>query len=227
MPPPATPKRINARKRELTRTALLDAAMAVFARVGPDAVTVDDIIQQAGVSHGTFYNYFDSPEALLAALAAKLSDELLAQIGAVRSLPDPADRMACSIRSFIHKAAADPTWGWVIVRIALVAAPLGRTMRAFLTADLEDGRAKRRFRVPSVQVAADITLGSAMMGMRSVLRGEAGKGHAEAIAGGILRALGTDDADSLVRLPLDADALAARARRPRKRAAARRGIIPR
>ena len=201
--------------------ALLDAAMVVIARAGPDAGTVDAIIQQAAVSRGTFYNYFEGPEALLTALATKLSDELLAQIDAVRSLPDPADRMACSVRTYIRTAAADRTWGWVIVRIALVAAPLGTTMRAFLTADIEEGRAARRFRVPSVQVAADIVLGSALMGMRSVLRGEAGVNHAEAIAGGILRALGADDADALVRLPLDADAISARARRRRKRAAAR------
>ncbi|MBN8929574.1 MAG: TetR/AcrR family transcriptional regulator [Rhodospirillales bacterium] len=212
VPQPSRPKRINERKREQTRAALLDAAMQVIARAGPDAATVDAIIQQAAVSRGTFYNYFESPETLLTALATKLSDELLAHIGTVRLLPDPADRMACSVRTFIRTAAADRTWGWVIVRIALVAAPLGATMRAFLTADIEEGRAARRFTVPSIQVAADIVLGSALMGMRSVLRGEAGISHAEAIASGILRALGADDPDELVTRPLDADGIAARSR---------------
>lgn len=186
--------------------------MLVIARSGPDAATVDAITQQAAVSRGTFYNYFESPETLLTALASKLSDELLAHIGVVRLLPDPADRMACSVRTFIRTAAADRTWGWVIVRIALVAAPLGATMRAFLTADIEEGRASRRFSVPSIQVAADIVLGSALMGMRSVLRGEAGVSHAEAIASGILRALGADDIDELVLRPLDPEAISARSR---------------
>ncbi len=206
------PKQINNRKREQTRAALLDAAMAVFAQAGPDAGSVDEISQSANVSHGTFYNYFASPEALLVALAAKLSDDLLSQIAIVRSLPDPVDRMACSVRTFIRKAAADHTWGWVIVRIALLAAPLGTTMRSFLTADIEDGLAAGRFRVRSAQVAADIVLGSALMGMRSVLRGEADEDHAEAIAEGVLNALGARNAGHAVRLSLRQDAILARAR---------------
>jgi AcrR family transcriptional regulator len=210
------PKRINGPKRQQTRTALLDAAMLVFARMGPDAAAIDDIIVEAGVSRGTFYNYFDSMEEVLVALAARLSDQLLAQIGTVRSLPDPADRLACSVRSFIRRAATDNTWGWVIVRIALVAAPLGQTMRGFLTADIEDGIASRRFRVRSVQMAADIVLGSALMGMRSVLRGEAAEDHAEAIAQGILNAFGVAEASDMVRRSLDERAIVARARRGKR-----------
>ena len=207
------PRRINILKRERTRAVLLNAAMTVFARLGSDAASIDDIIHEAAVARGTFYNYFASLEELLVALATQLSDELLARIGLVRQLPDPADRMACSIRSYIRRATADPTWGWVIVRIALVAAPLGTTMRGFLTADIEDGIAARRFRVPSVQVAADIVLGSAMMAMRSVLRGEAGNGHAEAVACGVLTAFGVADAAGVVRRSLDERAIIARVRR--------------
>jgi AcrR family transcriptional regulator len=212
MPANKKSKRINILKREQTRGTLLDAAMAVFAQLGPDAAAIDDIIQKAGVSRGTFYNYFDSVEQILVALATRLSDELLTQIMPVRSLPDPADRVACSVRSFLHHAAADPTWGWVIVRIALVAAPLGQIMRDFLTKDIEDGRSAGRFRVRSVQVAADIVLGSALMGMRSVLRGDADEDHAEAIAEGILAAFGVADAGSVSRRSLSERAIIARAR---------------
>ncbi|MDN2580953.1 TetR family transcriptional regulator [Aquibium sp. ELW1220] len=36
------------------------AAVAVFAQKSPDAASIDDFIEQAGVSRGTFYNHFRS-----------------------------------------------------------------------------------------------------------------------------------------------------------------------
>ena len=51
-------------------------------------------------------------------------------------VPDPADRVGCTVRLFILKAESDPIWGWIIVRVALIAAPLGETMRADLATAL-------------------------------------------------------------------------------------------
>jgi len=48
-----------------------EAAMAEYARVGVDAARVEDIVPAAGVSWGTFFNYFPTKEdALLDAGAA-------------------------------------------------------------------------------------------------------------------------------------------------------------
>ena len=49
-----------------TETRILEAALGVFADMGPDAPKIDDFAQAAGVSRGTFYNYFESVDALLA-----------------------------------------------------------------------------------------------------------------------------------------------------------------
>jgi AcrR family transcriptional regulator len=204
--------RAGAQKRARTRAALINAAARVLARLGPDAVSVDDIVTEAGVARGTFYNYFDKTEDIVAAVAAKLSDELLQEMNSIRSLSDPADRMACSVRSFILKASQDPPWGWVIVRIALLAAPLGVRMREFLTEDVEAGLASGRFHVASVQAGCDAALGLGLMGMRSVLRKEAGENHAANIAEMVLRALGVADAAHVCSLPLDSGSLAERAR---------------
>ncbi len=209
--------RAGAQKRARTRAALIEAAARVLSRLGPDAASVDDIVTEAGVARGTFYNYFDKTEDILVAVAAKLSDELLQEMNSIRRLPDPADRMACSVRSFILKAGQDPTWGWVIVRIALLAAPLGVRMREFLTEDVEAGLASGRFHVASVQAGCDAALGLGLMGMRSVLRKEAGEGHAADIAEMVLRALGVADAARMCSLPLDGGSLAERARAPREK----------
>lgn len=189
---------------------LVTAAMRAFARLGPDATSIDDVILEAGVSHGTFYNYFDTQDDLLTAVATEISDEVLSRAELRRQLPDPADRVACAVRNFIRLAAADPTRGWVIVRIALVTAPLGEVMRSYMTSDIAAGLATGRFRNCSPQLAADVILGLGLMGMRSVLHGDAKIDHAEDVAEAVLLALGVSNAAAVARYSLDEVALAAR-----------------
>lgn len=62
---------------EQRRTALLAAAEKVFREAAYDDVRVADIVEAAGTSHGTFYKYFSSKEAVFQALVAQLQDELL------------------------------------------------------------------------------------------------------------------------------------------------------
>ena len=47
------------------RTAILQAALAVFSEHGVDGVAVPEIAQRAGVATGTIYRYFASKEALV------------------------------------------------------------------------------------------------------------------------------------------------------------------
>jgi len=189
-------------RRDRTRAQLVEAALRVFARMGPDAPNVDDFATEAGVARGTFYNYFDGREDLLVAVATLAAERMEAERMRSGGLADPAERMACALRAYIRKAAADPTWGWAIVRIALVAAPLGPAMRANLARDLADGIAAGRFAVPSIQAAQDLVLGAGIMGMRSVLRGEAEAGHAEVVARLVLLSLGVPDAEEVATRPM-------------------------
>ena len=53
---------------ELRREELLDAAQQLFLDKGIGATSIDDIASAAHVAKGTFYLYFPSKEALLAAL---------------------------------------------------------------------------------------------------------------------------------------------------------------
>lgn len=50
-----------------TRTKLFESAGQLFGRYEFDQVTVDAIVEAAGVSKGTFYVHFDSKDALIAA----------------------------------------------------------------------------------------------------------------------------------------------------------------
>ena len=61
---------------EVTRARLLDAAIEVLAERGYHAARVDDIVQRAAVSHGTFYLYFANKDAMVLALAERCAEEL-------------------------------------------------------------------------------------------------------------------------------------------------------
>ena len=78
---PRQPRPRNERVQQL-----LDAAMAVFARRGYAAATVDAVAERAGVAKGTVYQYFKSKEELLFAVF----DRWVAQYFAALSARVPA-----------------------------------------------------------------------------------------------------------------------------------------
>lgn len=188
---------IGLEKRERTRVNLIEAAYRVFARKEADAVTIDDIIAEAAVARGTFYNYFQTREEVLTAVAAALSDEMNHSIWAQSAqIGDPAERMAIAIRQFLHQAIRDSTWGWVIVRCGLVAAPLSETIKTGVTTDLEAGMELGRFQVANKQAAIDLILGTGLMAMRTILGGHPEPDYPEQIVKLILKTLGVDDGEA-------------------------------
>ena len=56
---------------QATHNRLLDAAATTFAAKGYHDTRVDDIVEAAGTSHGTFYRYFDNKDAAFRAVAAR------------------------------------------------------------------------------------------------------------------------------------------------------------
>jgi AcrR family transcriptional regulator len=63
---PATPR---SRKGAATRARLLEAAKPVFEEAGFLEARITDISERAGVSHGSFYHYFDSKEQIFREIA--------------------------------------------------------------------------------------------------------------------------------------------------------------
>ena len=60
----------RSRKGARTRARLIDAAKAVFEETGYLDVRISDIVERAGLAHGSFYHYFESKEAVFLEVAA-------------------------------------------------------------------------------------------------------------------------------------------------------------
>lgn len=67
---PRTPEQ-NKNIKDRRRSKLLAYALKAFAENGYDHTAVDDITKPAKCSHGLFYHYFDSKEAVFSALIAE------------------------------------------------------------------------------------------------------------------------------------------------------------
>src|SRR2546421_12877624 len=64
-------------KGRRTRARLLEAGKTIFERDGFLQARISDIAAEANVSHGSFYHYFDSKEALFREIAEEVEVRLV------------------------------------------------------------------------------------------------------------------------------------------------------
>jgi AcrR family transcriptional regulator len=91
-------------KGHRTRARLLVAGKAVFERDGFLQARVTDIAAEAEVSHGSFYHYFDSKEALFREIAEEVEVRLVAMDDIAHDAAGqagPIDRIRAANRSYL------------------------------------------------------------------------------------------------------------------------------
>ena len=152
--PPDHRTRVGQERSARTQTRILEAALGVFAERGPDAPVIDDFVQAAGVSRGTFYNHFQNVEELLLATSEWTTRELVQAIeDALVGIEGPALRFGVGLRLFFARAQHDVVWCRFVARVWKVGG-LELPLR-----DVEAGIRLGHFRVPSREAARDVLLG--------------------------------------------------------------------
>jgi AcrR family transcriptional regulator len=196
--------RVAAERREKTRARLLESALLVFAQKGPQAV-IDDVIAQAGMARGSFYNYFRTNEELLAAVASEISNELLRAIDpAVQLLDDPAERIARGARLLLHAVTQLPLFGAFMVRLPFPTANSSLLAVRFLARDVASAITKGRLTHIGPRVATDLVVGVVLNAAHSLVNDPSDSHYPEAIVGAMLEGLGIDakEAARIVAQPL-------------------------
>ena len=193
-------------KRVRTRAALVNAAFSVYALKGFDDPTIDDFIAAAGVSRGTFYNYFQTREDLLAAVAADLTTFITSRIGsAIRTVLDPLEVIAVAVRYFVAMGAENETRAWVLARMIPIAGDhLSPHMSERVRESMEAAAATGRIRPRSIPAAIDLGLGLLAMAIRHNLSQRAQPYPPELVATMALQSLGANprDAEEVAYRPL-------------------------
>src|ERR1700736_532757 len=120
--PPATPKGVRKEAMAKTREALIDAGLRLAERTGLAGLSVNLIVQEAGVSKGTFFHHFGDRASYLLALHREFHDRLLWKIErATASLSPGRERLLVSatpsldgclrdrgVRALLLEARAEP-----------------------------------------------------------------------------------------------------------------------
>lgn len=142
--------RQSRRKRE-TRARLLDAAMQLMAERGMEDVAINEITEAADVGFGSFYNHFESKEAIYVALVDQMFEDFAdIQDSLVKDIADPAEAIAYCIRYALLRARRDPVWGQLLLREGYSAHSFTRGLGQRLLRDIKHGVEVGRLQAPDL-----------------------------------------------------------------------------
>lgn len=207
MPPSADQQPLGRRERRKieTRARLLSAARELVARQGVDAVRINEITEEADVGFGSFYNYFEGKDAIVAAVVEAVATELGDAIAeATAEIEDAAEVMAIAHRTIMARAAEHPSEGWLLIRLEFSHDLVTIALGPYALRDLQRGVDDGRFVVHNVG-ASLIALGGALLAaVRAVLQGHAGPNADVEHAIAVLQLLGVplNDAVEVASRPL-------------------------
>ena len=93
--------------------SILSAAVTVFGARGYHGTTVRDIVDEAGVSPGSLYNYFDSKQSLLATILDRAIDALIraTEDAMFHAERDPVSRLKATVGAVVGVFAGEPVIG--------------------------------------------------------------------------------------------------------------------
>jgi AcrR family transcriptional regulator len=101
----------RSRKGIETRARLVSAAKEIFEEDGFLDARISDIAERAGLSHGSFYHYFESKEEVFREVAAEVDERLSAPLNSVifdsSSDAGPRERIREAIRQHLESYRAE------------------------------------------------------------------------------------------------------------------------
>ena len=203
-------------RRARMRSALVEAAMRLFARQGTDATTIDEIVDLAGVAKGTFYNYFTDRSDIARSVAASVRIEMNQAVEEVnQGYDDPAERVSRGVRLFLALVAFNPVRARMLARMYDGGVDITSFGNEHLVGDIRDGIEQGAINVPNAELALHLVVSLATTGIRHLLLDGAGEeikhgqGYARKLITVLLQGLGVAPADieRIVDAPFNVDHL--------------------
>jgi len=158
-------------RAQRTRAALIAAGQRLFCERPVDAVTVDDIVQAAGVGKGSFYNHFDDREALVRVISAEIRAGVEAAIDhANANVADAAARVARACCTYLRFALDEPERAGFLVRVHGGHTSLGAPLNRGLVDDISRGLVAGRFRVATLESGLLYVLGVTQLALMRIVQ---------------------------------------------------------
>ncbi|MEM6832013.1 MAG: TetR/AcrR family transcriptional regulator [Pseudomonadota bacterium] len=196
---------IGRERREKTRRRLIAAAARVIVDRGEERATIDDFIQAANVSRGTFYNYYSTREEIVEELWATIGKDPFKQIARwCEQIDGAAEQLTTFSRLVIRQAKHDEVWGWLIYAMSKDQATVNQDLRDFPTMQLERGLSEGKFKIDNLESARDFVVNVIRETIRVNLIEDCHGNYTDAIYKMLLAGLGVSrkDASRLIQKPL-------------------------
>jgi AcrR family transcriptional regulator len=184
-------------RRTRTRERLLDAAESVIADKGFQAASIEDFVGAAGVSRGTFYNYFPTTTALLHALNIRVAGDLDRQLDRMdTAIEDPVARLAAALHTVAAAYQSNPVRGWVALQLAASNVPRAHAFEDRFANIYREAVALGRFRPIDITSAWTLSFGAMRMAQRDLVSGVAAPPQTIEVVALILTAFGVPYEDA-------------------------------
>jgi AcrR family transcriptional regulator len=142
----------HAERRQDTRERLLQAGAEVFTTLGLEAASVRDLVKASGLAQGSFYNHFDTKEAVFDALVEPLVVEVRREVARAQEAATTAEAFVREgFRAYVAVLAAHPGAIPLVernlgrFRAHMEGSPSFRGLVEDIRAQLEAGQRRGRF----------------------------------------------------------------------------------
>lgn len=166
---------IGEKRRARTLDLLINAAMECFADNMVSTITTDDICTAAGVSRGTFYNYFTDMDDLIIAVLKSFRDRIEAKLASqAKDIQAGPERMAVAFAWVCQLTETDPVMAKIFLSTAATEHPakFEDIFKPKLLEDIHACRSLRLITLNSDTIALDIANGTIDRVLRSLLEGK-------------------------------------------------------
>jgi len=145
-------------ERDRIREALYEAGRELFARFGLGRTRIADLTEEVGIGTSTFYQFFDSKEALYLAILVRERERVAEELEAeLEAAPDVRSEVRLTVEGFLEELSTNPLYYRLLVEDELRAlhetlpeAALEDHFRTAIEAD--DTRIQRWVEEPSFRV---------------------------------------------------------------------------
>ena len=159
------------RRRERTRQAIIEAAIALFVERGIRGTTIEDICEAADIAERTFFNHFPTRDHLYEAIGTHRIEGFTVLLGSITQDPRPInERIPDLFATIARGVVAEPAYRELLGAMQNAhpsgVSPLARTtaVSAASLAFVEDGIRRGQIRSDHrPEVLADMLLGSLFM----------------------------------------------------------------
>lgn len=174
---PPEPELLGRRERRKieARRRLLSAARRLIAEQGGDELRIGDITAAADLGFGTFYNYFESKDAIVEAVLADVLASAATAIGSrALEFDDPAETASFSYRRFLRFARDEPELAAVLTQLTGAEDLFESSLLPYARKTLERGRDSGRFLIDDIELCLTSIAAAAFAAIKGVLSGRIG-----------------------------------------------------